>query len=47
MCRFTVRGREKVNIQWKLYCIVHNIGKCGMAVRKKLAGQGEKEKGNR
>jgi hypothetical protein len=38
MCRFTVRGREKVNIQWKLYCIVHNIGKCGMAVRKKLAG---------
>ena len=38
MGRFTVRGREKVNIQWKLYRIVHNIGKCGMAKREKLAG---------
>jgi hypothetical protein len=47
MCRFTVRGREKVKIQWKISCIVHKIGKCGMAVRKKLAGQGEKGKGNR
>jgi transposase len=28
MDRFTLRGREKVDIQWKLYCIVHNIGKC-------------------
>jgi hypothetical protein len=26
--RFTLRGQQKVNIQWKLYCIVHNIGKC-------------------
>jgi transposase len=25
--RFTLRGHEKVNIQWKLYCMVHNIGK--------------------
>ena len=24
MDRFTLRGREKVDIQWKLYCIVHN-----------------------
>jgi hypothetical protein len=24
---FTLRGKEKVNIQWVLYCIVHNIGK--------------------
>jgi hypothetical protein len=47
MCRFMVRGREKVKIQWKIYCIVHNRGKCGMVVRKKLAGQGEKGKGNR
>ena len=23
--RFTLRGKEKVNIQWKLYCIVHNM----------------------
>lgn len=25
--RFTLRGRGKVNIQWLLYCIVHNIEK--------------------
>jgi transposase len=25
--RFTLRGREKVNKQWKLYCMVHNIEK--------------------
>lgn len=24
---FTLRGRTKVNIQWKLYAMVHNIGK--------------------
>ncbi len=30
--RFTLRGKVKVNIQWKLYCMVHNIGK--------LAGKG-------
>lgn len=23
--RFTLRGREKVDTQWKLYCLVHNI----------------------
>ena len=33
--RFTLRGQEKVNIQWQLYCIVHNIGKYNMAERKK------------
>ena len=27
MNRFTLRGRIKVNIQWWLYCMVHNIGK--------------------
>lgn len=27
MDRFTVRGRGKVNIQWMLYCLVHNIEK--------------------
>jgi transposase len=26
--RFTVRGAAKVNGQWLLYCIVHNLGKC-------------------
>lgn len=27
MDRFTVRGWHKVNIQWRLYCLVHNIEK--------------------
>ncbi|MDR0494427.1 MAG: transposase, partial [Treponema sp.] len=26
--RFTLRGAMKVNGQWLLYCIVHNLGKC-------------------
>ena len=25
--RFSLRGREKVDAQWKLFCTVHNIGK--------------------
>ena len=25
--RFTLRGKIKVNIQWLLYCMVHNIEK--------------------
>jgi transposase len=25
--RFTLRGKEKVDAQWKLYCLVHNIEK--------------------
>lgn len=24
---FTLRGRKKVDTQWKLYCLVHNIEK--------------------
>jgi len=32
MDRFTLRGKVKVNIQWLLYCMVHNI--------EKLAGRG-------
>ena len=27
--RFTLRGRPKVGIQWKLYCLVHNLEKIG------------------
>jgi len=27
MDRFTLRGHIKVNIQWMLYCLVHNIEK--------------------
>ncbi|MCK5243878.1 MAG: IS1182 family transposase [Desulfobacterales bacterium] len=30
MNHFTLRGRAKVNIQWILYCLVHNIGKIGV-----------------
>jgi hypothetical protein len=25
--RFTLRGQPKVDVQWKLYCLVHNIEK--------------------
>ena len=25
--RYTLRGKAKVNIQWKLFCMVDNIGK--------------------
>jgi len=25
--RFTLRGRRKVDLQWKLFCLVHNIAK--------------------
>ena len=25
--RFTLHGKQKVNIQWLLYCMVHNIEK--------------------
>jgi len=27
MNRFTLRGQEKVNAQWQMYCLVHNIEK--------------------
>jgi hypothetical protein len=35
MDRFTLRTQKKVNIQWKLYCIVYNMGKCAAAIKKK------------
>ncbi|MFH1217610.1 MAG: transposase [Pseudomonadota bacterium] len=25
--RFTLRGKEKVNSQWNLFCVVHNMKK--------------------
>jgi transposase len=28
MNRFTLRTKRKVNAQWLMYCLVHNIGKC-------------------
>ena len=27
MCRFTLRGKKKVNTQWQLFSLVHNIEK--------------------
>jgi len=35
MNRFTLRSQKKVNIQWQLYCIVHNIWKCRGPIMKK------------
>ncbi|MDR0323571.1 MAG: transposase, partial [Treponema sp.] len=32
--RFTLRGAAKVNGQWLLYCVVHNLGKCLKAYNK-------------
>ena len=29
MDRSTLRGRTKVGIQWRLYCMVHNLEKIG------------------
>ena len=36
MDRFTLRGEEKVDTQWKLFCIVHNIGKCIKPLEKRV-----------
>ena len=36
MRQFSLRTQRKVMIQWLLYCLVHNIGKCSMAERKRL-----------
>ena len=33
MNRFTLRGKDKVNIQWLLYCTVHNLGKITKAMQ--------------
>jgi transposase len=33
MNRSTLRGRQKVNIQWRLYCLVHNLEKIGRYAR--------------
>lgn len=27
LSRFSLRGKKKVQGQWQLYCLVHNIGK--------------------
>ena len=33
--RFTLRTKKKAEMQRLLYCMVHNIGKCNMAEKKK------------
>jgi len=33
--RFSLRGAKKVNGQWQLYCMVHNLGKCLKGYNKK------------
>jgi hypothetical protein len=35
--RFTLRGKEKVNGQWQLYCMAHNLGKCLNVFNKKIS----------
>jgi len=42
MRRFTLRTQRKVRIQWLLYCLVHNIGKCNVAEKRKMVITGKK-----
>jgi hypothetical protein len=49
--RFTLRGKGKVNSQWLLYCVVHNLGKYlkgrnAVKGRRNIGGK-EKNTGNR
>ena len=39
MGRFTLRTKEKVNAQWQLYCMVHNISKCVKPVSEKYGNK--------
>jgi hypothetical protein len=39
MNRFSLRTKIKVNIQWLLYCMVHNIGKCVPGILAESGGQ--------
>jgi transposase len=41
MDRFTLRTQKKVNIQWQLYCMVHNIGKCRGVLMKRHKREGK------
>ncbi|WP_457390582.1 transposase [Roseateles sp. P5_E1] len=34
LSRFTLRGKDKVGTQWRLFCLVHNI--------EKIANRGER-----
>ena len=37
--RFSLRGRTKVNTQWQLFCLVHNIGKIQRYGRRRSSGR--------
>ena len=39
MNRFTLRTKRKVTTQWKLYCMVHNIGKCIKPLERKYGSR--------
>jgi hypothetical protein len=47
MNRFMLRGERKVDAQWQLYCIVHNIGKCIIPLSEKYLNKckGKKKTG--
>jgi hypothetical protein len=38
MNRFSLMTKKKVNIQWLLYCMVHNIGKCIPRIAEGIGG---------
>jgi hypothetical protein len=47
MDRFSLRTKVKVNIQWLLYCMVHNIGKCIPGIAAESGRQGVRGSGFR
>ena len=47
MHRFMLRGEEKVNNQWQLYCIVHNISKCTKPLTDECFLKGTKKRKNK
>jgi hypothetical protein len=44
MNRFTLRTQKKVGIQWKLFCMVHNIGKCMKPLAERYGYYGGKQR---
>jgi hypothetical protein len=44
MNRFMLRGEGKVDAQWQLYCMVHNIGKCIISLSEKYINKCKRKK---
>jgi hypothetical protein len=44
MDRFMLRGDEKVDTQWQLYCMVHNIAKCIRPLSEKYLNKSKRKK---